>query len=169
MFYSSMNECYASKLLWCRCMHMVTMGKSFQRDAERTASLDRISLHRPIHHYHGEWPSLLTRSNQNYLQVEPYLQQPGSSARYLRLLMLLLSKIFTPSNEWMFIQLYWIRIHILYRFRSSYHHDDASSHIPILPLCDSLLLDTGHCRLCASIDQTWTNNGTHGPTGRGRS
>jgi hypothetical protein len=38
-------------------------------------------------------------------------------------------------------------------------------HIPILPLCDSLL-DTGYCRLCASIDQTWTNNATHGPTGR---
>jgi hypothetical protein len=47
-----------------------------------------------------------------------------------------------------------------------------SSHIPILPLCDYLLLldNTGHCRLCASIDdETWTNNGTHGPTGRGRS
>jgi hypothetical protein len=47
------------------------------------------------------------------------------------------------------------------------HDDDVSALTRYLASVQLLLLDTGYCRLCASIDQTWTNNAYHGPTGEG--
>jgi hypothetical protein len=41
--------------------------------------------------------------------------------------------------------------------------DDDASFTRYLASVQLLLLDTGYCRLCASIDQTWTNNATMVP------